>query len=501
MDQGEIERLVGEVRSCGTDTPSIEVKAAVGRLPKTVPETLSAFSNGSGGTLILGLDEATGFRPAQGFDPVRTRDALARACADDVQPPIRIGIEIVSFEDAYLVVAQIPEIDPLSKPSYIKSRGEYQGSFIRSGDGDRKLTEYEVGLLRANRGQPRYDRDPMDDASMADLDEDAVVALLRRVRQRQPRAFRSVSEEVALQRLGVLVPAPKGPGSLVPSLAGLLTLGTYPQQFFPQLNATFAVLPSETMGAAPAGGPRFIDNRSFNGAIPWMVVDAVDAIARNMRVEANIRGVGREDVYEYPVEALREAMVNALMHRDYGPLARGTQVQVEMYPDRLLIRNPGGLFGPVTEGELGTEGISSSRNSVLSSLLQEVQLPDSDHVVCENRGTGIPTMLEQLRRSGTASVRFSNAISHFTVTFSRARRNAAGEAPSRDDAVAGRSADILSLFMDQPELSAADIIQATGLSRATVLRYLAQLVEDKLLEATAPPSSHHRTYRRPTGAT
>jgi ATP-dependent DNA helicase RecG len=72
-----------------------------------------------------------------------------------------------------------------------------------------------------------------------------------------------------------------------------------------------------------------------------------------------LKGVGREDAYEYPIEALREAVVNALMHRDYGPLARGTQVQVEMYPDRLLIRNPGGLFGAVSEDELGTEGVSS----------------------------------------------------------------------------------------------------------------------------------------------
>ena len=162
MDRSDLERVAEELRSYGTDTPSIEVKASAGKLPRTVSETLSAFSNGSGGTLILGLDEATGFRPAPGFDAVSMRDALARACADDIHPPIRATIDIVSFEGAYVVVAQIPEIDPLVKPSYVKGRGEYQGSFIRSGDGDRKLTEYEVGLLRANRGQPRDDRDGED---------------------------------------------------------------------------------------------------------------------------------------------------------------------------------------------------------------------------------------------------------------------------------------------------------------------------------------------------
>ena len=503
MDRRDLELMVAELRAAGTDTHSVEVKSAVGKLPKTVSETLSAFSNGAGGTLILGLDEGTGFRSAPGFDAVSAREALARACADDIFPPVRSEIEILPFEGAYVVVAEIPEVSPLSKPAYVRGRGEYQGSFIRGGDGDRKLSDYEVGLLHANRGQPRDDRDPVGEASVADLDEDAVAALLRRMRQRQPRAFRSVPDEVALQRLGVLVPASPDTEKMVPSLAGLLTLGIYPQQFFPQLNVTFVVLPSDQVGAVPEGGPRFIDNRSLNGPIPWMVSDTVDAISRNMRVAGTVRGVGREDSYEYPVEALREAIVNAIMHRDYSPPSRGAQVQVEMYPNRLLVRNPGGLFGPVAEAELGTEGVTSSRNPVLSALLQEVQLPDSDRVICENRGTGIPTMLEQLRRSGTASVKFSNAISHFTVTFTHTERNGHAEEARVDQirsnpAPAGRPAEILALFADQPELTASDVTHATGLSKAMALRHLARLVTDGRLVATAPPASRNRAYRLPS---
>jgi ATP-dependent DNA helicase RecG len=210
------------------------------------------------------------------------------------------------------------------------------------------------------------------------------------------------------------------------------------------------------------------------------------------------------DVYEYPVEALREAVVNALMHRDYAPVARGAQVQVEMFPDRLLVRNPGGLFGPVSEGELGADGVSSSRNPVLSALLQEVQLPDSDRVICENRGTGIPTMLEQLRHSGIASVKFSNAISHFTTVFTRVERSVGAvphpTGPRAGRTPTGRPAEILALFAQQPELSAADVAQATGLGRAMVRRYLAQLVAEGRLSATAPPSSRNRTYQLPASS-
>jgi len=135
-----------------------------------------------------------------------------------------------------------------------------------------------------------------------------------------------------------------------------------------------------------------------------------------MATRAHVTGVGRQDTYEYPVEALREAVTNALMHRDYGPFARGTQVQVEMYSDRLVVRNPGGLFGTVTEDDLGSEGVSSSRNAVLARLLQDVTLPGTDQVVCENRGTGIPAMIHALRRAGLTTPQFDDALTRFRVT-------------------------------------------------------------------------------------
>jgi ATP-dependent DNA helicase RecG len=410
----EVRALVRAIRKHGAELPDVEVKSAVGGLPKSVPETLSAFSNRGGGTLILGLDEATGFTPAPRFDARHIRDCLANACSDSVQPPIRPEIDIMELDGAPIVVAAIPELDSLHKPCYVKARGEHGGSFIRIGDGDRRLTEYEIALLHANRGQPRDDASPVMDATVEDLDHDAVTRLLDRMARRQPRAFRGIPDEIALRRLGVLVPHED---KLVPSLAGVLALGAYPQQFFPQLNVTFVVIPATSKESVPAEGPRYLDNRTLNGAIPEIVEEALAALIRNMGTRAFIRGAGREDVYDYPVEALREAVVNALMHRDYSTFARGTQIQIEMYSDRLVVRSPGGLFGPVTEEDLGEERVSSSRNSYLAALLQEVTIPETNRVVCENRGTGIPTMLTQLRRAGMTTPQFENRISRFSVTF------------------------------------------------------------------------------------
>lgn len=410
-----VAQLVRLVRARGTDLRRLEVKAASGGLPKSIRESLSAFSNGSGGVLILGLDERSGFTVVPGLDAVRLRDALDAACADELSPPVRAEIDIEEVDGHPIVVARVPELDPRHKPCFVKARGEYAGSYVRGGDGDRRMTEYEIALLHANRGQPSDDRDAVADAHVEDLNPEAVGRLLLRLRQREPVAFPpGLPDEQALARLGVLVD--DGTGRLVPSLAGLLALGEYPQQFFPQLNVTFIVVPATSKDTVPLDGPRFLDNRTLNGTIPTMVEETVSAIVRNMATRAHVTGVGRQDAYEYPVEALREAVTNALMHRDYGSYARGTQVQVEMYSDRLVVRNPGGLFGTVTEDDLGSEGVSSSRNAVLARLLQDVTLPGTDQVVCENRGTGIPAMIHALRRAGLTTPQFDDALTRFRVT-------------------------------------------------------------------------------------
>lgn len=410
------QELVALLRRRGTDLPGVEAKAAGGGIPKSLRETLSAFSNGTGGVVLLGLAESQGFAPAPGFDPRKIRDALANMCSDDLTPPVRAEIEIDDVDGTSVVRADVAELEPRHKPCFVTARGEYQGSYIRSGDGDRHLTEYEISQLHANRGQPDDDREPVAGATAGDLEAEAVTALLARVRLRQPRAFAGADDQNALLRLGVLVPVD---GNLVPTLAGLLCLGVYPQQFYPQLNVTFIAIPGTAVGDEPAGAPRFLDNQSLDGSIAVMIQDAMKALIRNMSRQGRIIGAGREDAYDYPVDALREAVTNAVMHRDYSALSRGAQVQIEMYQDRLVVRSPGGLFGNVAEEDLGTEGVSSSRNALLARILQDVTLPGEDRVVCENRGTGIPAMIKVLTKAGMTVPRFDSTLSRFQLTIPR----------------------------------------------------------------------------------
>lgn len=411
--EDRVPSLVARLRRVGSDTTAVEVKAAAGGLPRTVGESVSAFANGAGGTLILGLAEADAFRPVPGFKATAIRDALAVLCNDEMEPPIRSGIEIVPFEGAEVVYLDIPPVDPLLRPCHIRRKGAYSGSYIRGGDGDRLLTAYEVTQMLSNRAQPTDDAQVVTGATLDDLDHEAVAALLRRLRSRVGRAFQDVDDTRALVRAGAA--AKDDDGVVRPTLAGLLCLGVFPQQLVPQLFISFVALPGLSLGDAMEDGTRFLDNVTCDGTIPQMLDTVLTALRRNMRTAAVIRGMGREDRYDYPVEVIRELVVNAVLHRDYSPGSRGTQVQVELYPDRLVVKSPGGLYGSVVPSQLGVEEVSSTRNATLARLLSD--MPDADGMpVSENRGSGLPRVMTRLRKAGMSPPRFDVAPGHVHVT-------------------------------------------------------------------------------------
>lgn len=200
------------------------------------------------------------------------------------------------------------------------------------------------------------------------------------------------------------------------TLAGLLAFGTYPQQYFPQLMVSVVVHPAGDVGSTET---RFLDNVTARGSIPEIISEVVATIRRNLAARTTVTGDGRAEQLDYPLAAVREAVVNAVLHRDYSPVTRGTQVQVELHPDRLTVRSPGGLHGAVTEDDLGVQGVSSSRNAVLASVLSDTYLPFSDRLVAENRASGVPAMIESARRQGLPRPVFASTVTSFVVTMSR----------------------------------------------------------------------------------
>lgn len=406
------QEIVDELRRRGAETPRIEVKAGTGGLPKSLPESISAFCNGSGGTILIGLDDGT-FEPVS-IQAESIRDALAGMAAEKMQPPVRGDIEIDIVDGLHPVVRfDVPEAPLGDKPCFVQAKGRYGGSYIRGGDGDRKLSQYEIDRLVENTSQPMHDREIVPEASFADLDRELLDPYLERMRATRPRAFAPLGRDDMLRNLGV---AGASDDELRPTLAGLLVFGRYPQQYFPQLFVSVVVVPGASMGELGSNNERFLDNRSFEGPLPHMAADAIAAVTRHLTRTSVMHEGQRVERLEYPLEVVRELIVNALMHRDYSPMSRGAQIQVELYADRLVVRSPGGFYGMVQAEDLGAPDVSSSRNAVIAKLLADTSLPGTGHMVAENRGSGIPTVLRALNKAGMAPPHFAADLRRVEVT-------------------------------------------------------------------------------------
>ena len=480
--QQEADDALARCRSAGTDLYDVEVKAAVGGIPRKLERTISAFANGHGGMLLLGVSEETGFEPVQ-VEPDRLADQVVSLCHDKLQPPVRPAIDIVTVAGHSVVAVQVPAAAPADKPVFVKSLGIAAGAFIRTHDGNRLLNAFEIHALQAAHGQPQDDLNRVPRLLGSTPADDAMEALIRRVRRRRP-TFQHFTDEQILQMLGVFHPEHEGAPPF-PTLAGALALGRYPQEALPQVNITFVAFP--TLDGTPrTDGLRFLDNESIDGPIPLMLDQALRAIRRNMKVRARITGLLREDVPEYPDEALREVIANAMLHRDYSPMARGTQVRIELYPDRLEITSPGGLFGGVTESELMSEPVSSSRNAHLAKLLEDVEVPGTGRTVCENRGSGLIAVAASLRRAGMQPPEIHSDLTSFKVVL---RNHTLMDEETLEWLADHLVADLsdqqkmgLALARRTSEITNSEYRALTGFDAATASRDLARIAEAGWLE-------------------
>ncbi|HME10330.1 MAG TPA: ATP-binding protein [Bryobacteraceae bacterium] len=471
MTLAELGECIVELRLANSDLTHVEVKAAASELPKRLWETLSAFSNTTkGGVLILGISEESKFKIDGVKNPKKLLQDLASMC-DVMNPPVRAYIQIHRIEQKTVITAEIPEIPASAKPCYHPGAGLTNGAFVRVADGDRKLSSYEVQMMLAARGQPTDDEEPVPGTSVADLQAQLIKGLLSRLRKRPGSVFSRLSDDAILRTLKVLVPAGK---KWVCSLGGILALGKYPQRFFPALGLTFVVFPASEVGQPGPSLERFLDNERIEGTISDMLRPTLDILRRNMKHRSIVKGLYREDTEEYPATAVREAIINALAHRDLSSGSRGTPVQIHMFPDRLVIHNPGGLYGPVTVDSLGREGISATRNNMLLRLLEDVAPTGEQQAVCENRGSGVGAMLAALRQARLPDPVFENRIATFRVTFLNTP-----ERRRRD-----RRADILQLLRNRGALSRAEISQALSLSDISIRKWLATMRKEKVVVIT-----------------
>jgi ATP-dependent DNA helicase RecG len=403
VDLEELASLVADLRHEGGDTAEVEAKRAAGGFPDSALPTISAFANTpGGGTIIFGLDESAGFAAVGVYDATACKATLATKARQALDPPVTFDAWDLRFEGVHILAARIHELPAHGKPCRVTFSGK---AYLRSYDGDYELSQVEEQAFVANRSTPVFDQQPVPGTSVTDLRPDLLTAYLASCRT-SSTALAEMSDDEILYRTGVTT----GPDRAI-SLAGLLALGVYPQQCVPNCVIQASVAPR---GSDPAG-TRAADARRFDGPVPLMLDETLRWVQRNTRtrVRFGIDGQVRDEP-EFPVEAVRELLSNALIHRDLGPYALTQAITLKLDERQLVLSNPGGLWG-ITVDRLGKTGVTSARNGYLLRICQNVRSKEGNRVV-EALASGIPAALASLRDAGMVPPLFHDQGIRFTVS-------------------------------------------------------------------------------------
>ena len=403
MNLNEVLEKIDILKKYNSETNRIEAKSALNGFPKKCYDTFSSFANKYGGIIIFGINEDDNFNIEGVYDVNDLQKQITSLCNDAMEPALRVDILPFEIDGKKLLAVKVDEIHQSLKPCYYKPKGLKAGSYTREGDRDSLMSDYEIYALQSYNDHIFEDKKTIKSATLDDLNIHDIKLYIDQLKNNK-HSLKNNSFEKNLKLCNIVGE------DLVPTLAGLLVFGESPQSFFPQLFVACTVIPGTEMGTKGEFGERFIDNRRVEGTIEEMLNESVNFVRRNMKTKVIIDSSGvRSNISEYPVDALREAIANALIHRDYSRFTNTMYVSVYMYSDRIEITSPGGLYGCNKLDDLDSETLLESRNPNLIKLLEE-----KEHVI-ENRHSGITIMKEEMEKYGLPAPEFYDKNGRFKV--------------------------------------------------------------------------------------
>lgn len=469
--------LVNKITTKKTESQTIEVKSANKGCPKRLYDTLSSFSNqDSGGILVFGLDETKNFELVGVYNLHDLQKKVTEQCLQ-MQPPVRAVFTFAEINGYDVCSAEIPSIDLAERPCYYKGIGKLKGSYIRVGDSDLPMTDYELYSFEAFRKHLHDDERLIERANISSLDSLSLEKYVFEKRLDRPK-FAQLPLEMAYDMLNILRDGK-------PTLAALMNFGIYPQGYLPQMAITAILVPGTEIGETGDNDVRFLDNKRIEGNLSSMLLEATAFCKRNMKIRTIIdKQTGkRKDQTEYPITAIREAILNALIHRDYSIYTEGTPIQINIFTNRIEIHSPGNLYGRMTVDQLGIAkpDLRNPALAVMAELLTEA----------ENRYSGIPTMRKEMAAFGLPEPSFENRRNEFIVTL----YNSNSDISLIDDEESVEKK--LLVFCKEPK-TRAEITEHLGLKTVfyATNKYIMPLIKEGKLHLTIPdkPKSKKQKY-------
>ena len=344
------------------------------RSPKrdVLADEIAAFANARGGILVCGVSDNGQVQDLSGDELAALDAALVELSTDSIKPPVRISTQHLTLPDGKVLAAEVPQGDALHR-----SPG---GSYVRVGGTKREMTTDEELRLAQRRGQARFrwfDKQPVPQTGFRSLEESLWKPMLSAEGRTDP--------ERALQKLALLTATQNG--TIEATVAGILLCTSEPETWLPN-----ACITATHYGGMDRSSPQ-LDARTITGPLHRQVADAVLFVRRNMRVGAH-KSPARMDLPQYSLEAVFEALVNAVAHRDYG--IKGSRIRLSMFSDRLEVNSPGGLPNNLTVESMAER--QATRNEAIASAFARMpvgEIPGSGNraFFMERRGDGVSIIL------------------------------------------------------------------------------------------------------------
>jgi predicted HTH transcriptional regulator len=429
--------------------------------PDGVLKTLVAFANTAGGTLAIGIEDKT--RRVVGVaDVLAAEERLASMVADTIRPRLIPEVEIMPWRKRHVLVV---EVHPsASRPHYIERLGSPAGVFVRVGSTNRRADQTQIEEMRRYGQLGSFDEQPIPDLYSEALDFRAASELFAPIRKLTSAAFHTLRLTVKYQ------------GREVVTVGGLLLFG----------KDRFARFPDSWVQAGRFAGKdraRILDSAEIRGPLARAADEAIAFIQKHHQREAVIGRVRRVDRWTIPPAALREAVINAIVHADYAE--RGAPIRIAVFDNRVEIENPGLLPLGLTVEDI-QRGVSKLRNRVIGRVFHELGL-------IEQWGSGVQRMNAACREAGLPAPEFEEIGSRFRVTI-----HTIATGPARIDK---KDSTILRFLDERRGRSTAQIAKAVALSARATRTRLANLVERGLvIEVGSGPKDPRRQYFRKQGA-
>jgi ATP-dependent DNA helicase RecG len=425
--------------------------------PEGILKTIVAFANTSGGVLLLGVEDGT--KKVKGVHNVLAEEErLASLIADSISPKLVPSMEVMPWRKTQVLAVEI--YPSPTRPHHLNRLGPVEGVFVRVGSTNRRADSFLIEEMRRYNQVSSFDEQPMPDLNSEAIDFRVASEFFKPIRKLTLSGLQSLKITTAYQ------------GRFVPTIGGVLLFGATRLDRFP--DAWIQVGRFEGKDRR-----RILDSTEIRTYLPGAAEEAIAFLQKHMTRESVIGPVKRADLWTFPAIAVREAIMNAIVHADYAQ--HGAPIRVALFDDRLEIENPGLLPFGLTIEDI-RKGISKLRNRVIGRVFQELGL-------IEHWGSGIQRMTAACRDRGMDAPQFEEIGTHFRVTLTAKRRHA----PAQDE----RDQAILVALAASSEsgLSTSKVAARIGVSPRTARTRLASLVERGLVsEIGSGPQDPQRRY-------